>query len=163
MFLAFMPIPMPRSTAPGFAPMPALSMLVEAPLPVSDDQPMPGPANLPGDKSNRRRCLASSRVALIRVSGVVLMLFAGFGEAAEVWETPPGATIPPAGLDLRAPAPPRAEPDRENLTERLDRTDGVLSPPRNVAPNMPVITPPSDAGTIRILPAPPPGTPPIQR
>jgi hypothetical protein len=46
----------------------------------------------------------------------------------------------------------------ESLTERLDRTDGVIRPPANVAPQMPQASPPApDPGTTLVIP--PPGTP----
>jgi hypothetical protein len=46
----------------------------------------------------------------------------------------------------------------ESLTERLDRTDGVIRPPANVAPEMPQARPPApDPGTTTVIP--PPGTP----
>ncbi len=43
----------------------------------------------------------------------------------------------------------------ESLSERLDRSDGVIHPPRGIAPDM-AIRPP-DPGTTRVIP--PPGTP----
>jgi hypothetical protein len=43
------------------------------------------------------------------------------------------------------------------LSEKLDRTDGVIRPPANIAPDMSVRPPVSDPGTTRVIP--PPGTP----
>jgi hypothetical protein len=46
----------------------------------------------------------------------------------------------------------------ESLSERLDRTDGVIRPPPDVAPEMPQARPPApDPGTTPVIP--PPGTP----
>jgi hypothetical protein len=68
----------------------------------------------------------------------------------------PGQTIP----ERVVPPPPgeRAPDSRrdESLSDRLDRTDGVLPTPPNVAPTMPVI-PPADPGTTPVIPPPPPG------
>jgi hypothetical protein len=43
------------------------------------------------------------------------------------------------------------------LSEKLDRTDGVIRPPANIAPDMAVRPPVADPGTTRVIP--PPGTP----
>jgi hypothetical protein len=43
-----------------------------------------------------------------------------------------------------------------NLSERLDRSGGVLAPPKNVDPAMPVVTPRA-GGNMPVIP--PPGTP----
>jgi hypothetical protein len=46
----------------------------------------------------------------------------------------------------------------ESLSERLDRTDGVIRPPSNIVPQMPQARPPApDPGTTPVIP--PPGTP----
>lgn len=45
----------------------------------------------------------------------------------------------------------------EPLSEKLDRTDGVIRPAANIAPNMSVRPPVPDPGTTRVIP--PPGTP----
>jgi hypothetical protein len=72
-------------------------------------------------------------------------------------QTIPERVAPPA---TPTPAtPPVRAPRDESLTERLDRTDGVLAPPGNAGRNMPVITPP-DPGTTPVIPPPPPGATP---
>lgn len=43
------------------------------------------------------------------------------------------------------------------LSEKLDRTDGVIRPPADIAPDMTVRPPVPDPGTTRVIP--PPGTP----
>ncbi len=44
----------------------------------------------------------------------------------------------------------------EPLSEKLDRTDGVIRPPASIAPDMSVRPPVPDPGTTRVIP--PPGT-----
>jgi hypothetical protein len=44
----------------------------------------------------------------------------------------------------------------EPLSEKLDRTDGVIRPPANIAPDMSVRPPVPDPGTTPVIP--PPGT-----
>ena len=44
----------------------------------------------------------------------------------------------------------------DNLSQKLNNSNGVISPPRRVDPGMRV-KPPSDAGSMRIIP--PPGSP----
>jgi len=60
-----------------------------------------------------------------------------------------------------APQDPRStQSDRpgETLSERLDRTDGVIRPPATVSPDMPQARPPApDPRTTPVIP--PPGTP----
>ncbi|EIM26851.1 hypothetical protein [Microvirga lotononidis] len=48
----------------------------------------------------------------------------------------------------RSPAP---------LSDKLDRTDGVIRPPANIAPDMSVRPPVPNPGTTRVIP--PPGSP----
>jgi hypothetical protein len=43
------------------------------------------------------------------------------------------------------------------LSEKLDRIDGVIRPPANIAPDMTVRPPVPDPGTTRVIP--PPGAP----
>ncbi len=45
----------------------------------------------------------------------------------------------------------------EPLSEKLDRTDGVIRPPADIAPDMAVRPPVADPGTMRVIP--PPGAP----
>jgi hypothetical protein len=45
----------------------------------------------------------------------------------------------------------------EPLSKKLDRTDGVIRPPANIAPEMSVRPPVPDPGTTRVIP--PPGSP----
>lgn len=49
------------------------------------------------------------------------------------------------------------ERSTEPLSEKLDRTDGVIRPPANIAPDMAVRPPVPNPGTTRVIP--PPGTP----
>jgi hypothetical protein len=72
--------------------------------------------------------------------------------------TPPNASTP----DTSTPPDPRQDPRStgsirpgETLSERLDRTDGVIRPAPNIAPNN-AIRPP-DTGTTPVIP--PPGSP----
>jgi hypothetical protein len=60
------------------------------------------------------------------------------------------------------PQDPRStESDRrpgESLSDRLDRTEGVIRPPADISPNMPQVRPPApDPRTTPVIP--PPGTP----
>lgn len=45
----------------------------------------------------------------------------------------------------------------ESLSDRLDRTDGVIRPPENLSPDMSVRPPVPDPGTTLVIP--PPGSP----
>ena|SRR5215211_6397870 len=64
--------------------------------------------------------------------------------------------------ETRAPQDPRstgsdARPG-ETLSDRLERTQGVIRPPASIAPDMPQARPPApDPGTTPVIP--PPGTP----
>jgi hypothetical protein len=67
------------------------------------------------------------------------------------------ATIPVAAAEHSA-APPSNEPSpngSDNLSRKLDNSGGVISPPAQVDPGM-TVRPPSDAGSMRIIP--PPGS-----
>jgi hypothetical protein len=46
---------------------------------------------------------------------------------------------------------------KEPLSDKLDRTDGVIRPPANIAPEMSVRPPVPNPGTTRVIP--PPGSP----
>lgn len=67
----------------------------------------------------------------------------------------PAQTIPER-VEPRQQTPAPEPRSGENLSEELRRRDGVLPPPPNVAPTMPVI-PPADPGTTPVIPPPPPG------
>jgi hypothetical protein len=45
----------------------------------------------------------------------------------------------------------------QTLSEKLDRTDGVIRPPTDIAPDMSVPAPDPNPGTTRVIP--PPGAP----
>ena len=45
----------------------------------------------------------------------------------------------------------------ESLSEKLDKSGGVIRPPANIAPDMAVRAPDPDPGTTRVIP--PPGSP----
>jgi hypothetical protein len=73
----------------------------------------------------------------------------------------PNAPSPPTS-DSSSPADPRQDPRStgstrpgETLSERLDRSDGVIRPPADIAPDN-TIRPP-DTGTTPVIP--PPGSP----
>lgn len=71
----------------------------------------------------------------------------------------PRTTIPEQ-VDPAPVSPPAVNPDQrpgESLSDQLDRTGGVIRPPENTAPNMPVITPPPGTSQMPVIP--PPGTP----
>lgn len=64
------------------------------------------------------------------------------------------ATPAAPGTAPATPAAPANAPAKESLTERLDRTDGVLKPPANVAPPMNVPAPAPRIDPEMVLPPP---------
>ncbi|MFG1423713.1 hypothetical protein [Roseixanthobacter liquoris] len=88
------------------------------------------------------------RAALVLGLGLVLSQAMGVtGVAAQVGSDP----RPP---DAPGPTLPAPRPD-ENLSDRLDRTDGVIPPARNLDPEL--TRPAPDVGTTPVIP--PPGSP----
>lgn len=76
---------------------------------------------------------------------------------AEPRKTIPEKIAPPdQAIPEPAPGASGAVPG-EPLGKTLDRTDGVLTPPGNVDPNIHVPAPAPDAGTMPVIP--PPGSP----
>lgn len=90
------------------------------------------------------------------VATAVAVHTANSGASAQ--ESPAQQTAPPQ----KAPQDPRstqsdARPG-ETLSDRLDRTHGVIRPPAEVSPDMPQVRPPEpDPGTTPVIP--PPGSP----
>lgn len=71
-------------------------------------------------------------------------------------------TLPPPQSDSPAPRGTPSEqspgtPDRSNesLSDRLERDEGIIAPPRGIAPDNTIV--PDNPGRIRVIP--PPGTP----
>ena len=94
--------------------------------------------------------------ALLCASTVTISLLAGIAPLQAQTSTP----VPPKPQsESTGPQDPRSTGSMsqpgENLSERLDRSDGVIHPPTDIAPDM-AIRPP-DPGTTRVIP--PPGTP----
>jgi hypothetical protein len=54
-----------------------------------------------------------------------------------------------------AQAPPTSS--QKNPSDQLEHSEGVLKPPRDVDPHMPVKPPPTEGGKMPVIP--PPGTP----
>jgi hypothetical protein len=94
------------------------------------------------------RMSAPRRAALI--VAIVLGLLAHYNDRLEASQAGPGASNNP-GPSNNEPSPNGSG----NLSRKLDRDNGVISPPRQVDPGM-SIKPPSDAGSMRIIP--PPGS-----
>lgn len=91
-----------------------------------------------------------------------LAAFALATSAAFAQTPAPGAT---PGTD-RPPQDPRATGTvrpGETLTDRLDRTDGVLRPEPGIAPDMTVPAPVPDPGTTPVIPPPAPPQPPVRQ
>jgi hypothetical protein len=122
--------------------------------------PNPGPDYLPGDPSNPRPRFS----ALPPTAAFLLALASALTMVSAAWATtnPEPSPLPPAPAERMEPALPGARPaprpeapprGGESSSERLDRTDGVIRPPENVAPQMPVLRPPG-TGTMRVIPPP---------
>src|SRR5688572_28624351 len=97
------------------------------------------------------------------VWGLVLTVFAA--SALPVTSTPVQAqagTEAPAPADPRKIIPEKMEPEallprNEPLSDKLGRTDGVITPPSDTTPSMTVPAPVPDPGTTPVIP--PPGSP----
>src|SRR5215213_6971789 len=82
-------------------------------------------------------------------------------------QTAPAQSTDPSkpGSDQSTPFDPKQDPRStsttarpgETLSERLDRTDGVIRPPSDLNPDMSVRPPVPDPGTTPVIP--PPGSP----
>ncbi|WP_048708412.1 hypothetical protein [Microvirga massiliensis] len=97
--------------------------------------------------------------ALLCASTVTISLLTGIAPLQAQTAAPVPANPQTPRSESTGPQDPRStgsmnRPD-ENLSERLDRSDGVIHPPTDIAPDM-AIRPP-DPGTTRVIP--PPGTP----
>jgi hypothetical protein len=78
----------------------------------------------------------------------------------------PAPGSPAAGTTNGLPQDPRATGSTrpgETLTERLDRTDGVLRPDPGIAPDMRVPAPDPNPGTTPVIPPPAPPQPPVRQ
>jgi hypothetical protein len=113
----------------------------------------------------RKARVTAPAIALSAAAGAALAMLAALGPvAAQAPREPlPGANAPtgPGGMprsDTPAPSGPGDNAGRpsESLSERLDRTDGVVPPPPT-GDSGTVIRPP-DVGTMPVIPPPsPPG------
>ena len=89
-------------------------------------------------------------------------LFAGVEAAPSQTGQPPPNT---PQSDIQGRPDPTQDPrstgaigeSREPLSEKLDKSRGVIRPPANIAPDMTVRAPDPDPGTTRVIP--PPGSP----
>jgi hypothetical protein len=96
------------------------------------------------------------------IAGAAFVALIASVEAAVAQANPPPAQGPQS--DVRGQADPRQDPrstgalgrSPQNPSDKLDST-GVIRPPADIAPDMSVPAPDSNAGTIRVIP--PPGTP----
>ena len=98
----------------------------------------------------------------ILIAGVAVAALAG-GRAGAAAQTRPAPEIPQS--DTQGQPDPRQDPrstgavgqSPQTLSEKLDRTDGVIRPPTDIAPDMSVPAPDPNPGTTRVIP--PPGAP----
>jgi hypothetical protein len=98
----------------------------------------------------------------ILIAGVAVAALAG-GMAGAAAQTRPTPEIPQS--DTQGQPDPRQDPrstgavgqSSQTLSEKLDRTDGVIRPPTDIAPDMSVPAPDPNPGTTRVIP--PPGAP----
>jgi hypothetical protein len=98
----------------------------------------------------------------ILIAGAAAAALAGglAGAAAQMRPTPEVAQS-----DTQGQPDPRQDPrstgavgqSPQTLSEKLDRTDGVIRPPTDIAPDMSVRAPDPNPGTTRVIP--PPGAP----
>src|SRR5262245_8900518 len=86
----------------------------------------------------------------------VVAFAAGGMDACWAEQAPPGSSQPCPQDDSKGPSPPRGTPPADNPSDRLADTKGVVCPPTGVDPDIRA-KPPSEEGTIKIVPA--PGTP----
>jgi hypothetical protein len=86
-------------------------------------------------------------------------LLAGIGQPVRAQGQPQPAES--LKSDSTGPQDPRSTGSvgrsNEPLSDKLDRSDGVIRPPTNIAPDMAVRPPVPNPGTTRIIP--PPGSP----
>jgi hypothetical protein len=104
-------------------------------------------------KARARNLALVGTAATITLAGAVML---GSGSSFAQASNPPALQHP----DSRAPqSPDPALPSTgETLSERLNRSDGVIAPPEGVAPDMRVT--PRDPGAGSSMPViPPPGSP----
>ncbi|WP_414476209.1 hypothetical protein [Microvirga sp. M2] len=94
------------------------------------------------------------------IMGVAMVsLVAGREQGAQALSQPqPSESLKP---ESTGPQDPRSTGSvgrsNETLSDKLNRTDGVIRPPANIAPDMTVRPPVPNPGTTRVIP--PPGTP----
>jgi hypothetical protein len=93
------------------------------------------------------------------IAGVVLAaLVASVGAAVAQGELRTSETLK---SESTGPQDPRSTGSvgrsNEPLSDKLNRTDGVIRPPANIAPDMTVRPPVPNPGTTRVIP--PPGSP----
>jgi hypothetical protein len=87
------------------------------------------------------------------ITGIAMAgLMAGVEQNAQAQSQPRSSET--LKSESTGPQDPRST---EPLSEKLDRTDGVIRPPANIAPDMAVRPPVPHPGTTRVIP--PPGTP----
>ncbi len=91
-------------------------------------------------------------IASIAMTGLV----AGTGQRAQAQGQP--RTSETLKSESTGPQDPRSTGSvgrsTAPLSEKLDRTDGVIRPPANIAPDMAVRPPVPDPGTTRVIPPP---------
>jgi hypothetical protein len=92
----------------------------------------------------------------VLIAGAVLAaLVASVGAAAAQSEPRTSETLK---SESTGPQDPRSTGSvgrsNEPLSDKLDRTDGVIRPPANIAPDMSVRPPVPDPGTTPVIPAP---------
>jgi hypothetical protein len=94
----------------------------------------------------------------IYVQAVIIGLLAAAGacDALQAEQAPPPSSQACPQDDSKPPAPPREAPPTDNPSDRLADSKGVVCPPTGVDPGIRA-KPPTDEGTIKIVPA--PGTP----
>jgi hypothetical protein len=94
---------------------------------------------------------------VLAAAAMLLAPAIGFAQPAPA-EPPPGdiRTAPPEKIE---PGPPIGSPESgETLGEQLDRTDGVIHPPKGIDPGL-VEPPPLPPANTPMPVIPPPGTP----
>ena len=99
----------------------------------------------------------------ILIAGTAVAALVASVEAAAAQVRPPPPDTPQS--DSEGKPDPRQDPrstgsvgrSGESLSDKLDRTDGVIRPPADIAPDMSVRPPAPNPGTMRVIP--PPGTP----
>jgi hypothetical protein len=77
-------------------------------------------------------------------------------DALRAEQAPPSSSQPCPQDDSKGPAPSPGTPPADNPSDRLADSKGVVCPPTGVDPGIHT-KPPTDEGTIKIVP--PPGTP----